>query len=170
MKKKTINQWMRSLHRDLGFFAVGLVIIYSLSGITLIYRNTDFLKTEKVMQKTLSSQMSATEVGAALKLKKMGVISENGEMINFENGTYNKVTGVASYTTQEVVSPLKQFINLHKRSSQSPFHWFGIAFGSILLFLVISSFWMFKPGSKMFKRGIILAVSGVAVALVLLFV
>ena len=170
MKKKTINQWMRSLHRDLGFFAVGLVIIYSLSGITLIYRNTDFLKTEKVMQRTLPLQMSAKEVGTVLKLKNMKIISEDAQVIEFANGTYNKVTGDASYTTQEVISPFKQFINLHKRSSQSPFHWFGIAFGSILLFLVISSFWMFKPGSKMFKRGIILAVSGVVVALVLLFV
>lgn len=36
---------IRSLHRDVGFFLVGLTLVYVLSGILLIYRDTGFLQT-----------------------------------------------------------------------------------------------------------------------------
>ncbi len=37
---------MRVIHRYLGFFLVGIMAVYSLSGIVLIFRDTDFLKQE----------------------------------------------------------------------------------------------------------------------------
>ena len=39
-EKKSINHFVRSLHRDIGFFVIGLTIIYSISGIVLTYRDT----------------------------------------------------------------------------------------------------------------------------------
>lgn len=44
----TIHYWIRSLHRDIGFFLVGLTLVYVLSGILLIYRDTGFLQTTPV--------------------------------------------------------------------------------------------------------------------------
>jgi len=40
--KKSINYYMRVLHRDIGFFIAGLLIIYALSGIVMIYRDTSY--------------------------------------------------------------------------------------------------------------------------------
>ncbi len=40
---KNLRYYMRFLHNNIGFFIVGLVIIYSLSGILQIYRDIDFL-------------------------------------------------------------------------------------------------------------------------------
>ncbi len=34
-KSKSFNYYMRTLHRDIGFFAFGLIVIYILSGIVL---------------------------------------------------------------------------------------------------------------------------------------
>jgi hypothetical protein len=36
--KKSFQHYVRSLHRDLGFITIGLVVVYSLSGIILIHR------------------------------------------------------------------------------------------------------------------------------------
>ena len=44
----TIHYWIRSLHRDIGFFLVGLTLVYVLSGILLIYRDTGFLQSTPV--------------------------------------------------------------------------------------------------------------------------
>ena len=41
-EKKSIHYYMRGLHRDIGFFLIGLTLIYSISGVLLIYRDTDF--------------------------------------------------------------------------------------------------------------------------------
>ena len=56
-KSKSFNYYMRSLHRDIGFFAFGLVVIYILSGIVLIYRDTDFLKREVTVERQLKPNM-----------------------------------------------------------------------------------------------------------------
>ena len=43
---------MRIYHRYLGFFLAGIMAIYSISGIIMIFRDTDFLKKEN--QKVLN--------------------------------------------------------------------------------------------------------------------
>ena len=47
MGNKSINFSIRIMHRYVGYFVFGLVIIYSLAGITLIFRDTEFMKKEK---------------------------------------------------------------------------------------------------------------------------
>jgi uncharacterized iron-regulated membrane protein len=37
---------MRIIHRYLGFFMAGIMVMYSVSGVVLVYRDTDFLKKE----------------------------------------------------------------------------------------------------------------------------
>ena len=41
---------MRVLHRYLGFFLAGIMAVYAISGVILIYRDTDFLKSEQVFE------------------------------------------------------------------------------------------------------------------------
>ena len=40
------NTRMRVIHRYLGFFLAGIMAVYALSGIVLVFRKTDFLKKE----------------------------------------------------------------------------------------------------------------------------
>ena len=37
----------RVWHRYLGFFLAGIMAVYAVSGVVMIFRNTDFLKQEK---------------------------------------------------------------------------------------------------------------------------
>ncbi len=159
---------MRSLHRDIGFFVIGLVIIYSLSGIVLIYRDTGFMKTEKLIERTLSPNMDASELGKVLYVREVKVLKEEGGIVYFQNGNYNKVTGEIKYSSKELPFILTKFNKLHKAPSRNVIHWVSLIFGILILFLAISSFWMYKPKTKMFRRGIFIAGIGVVIAVIIL--
>jgi len=168
--KKTFNQYARTLHRNIGFFIAGLVIIYSLSGIVLIYRDTNFLKREALVEKKLSSNLADAELGIALQLRNFKIEKTEGDIIYFQNGTYNKVTGEAAYSITELPPLIKRLTDLHKTPSKNIKHWSTIAFGVLLLLMAISSFWMFKPGTNFFRKGIFMASAGIVAAVILLLI
>ncbi len=54
---------MRVYHRYLGFFLAGIMAVYSISGIILIFRETDFLKKEKQITRQLNPGLKNEEIG-----------------------------------------------------------------------------------------------------------
>ncbi len=50
-KIKDTRSFMRVTHRYLGYFLAGIMAVYAVSGIILVYRDTDFLKSEKNMRR-----------------------------------------------------------------------------------------------------------------------
>jgi len=167
-EKKSIYHTIRILHRYIGFFLVGFVVIYASAGITLIYRDSDFLKGEKTVKMTLPANTEASALGQALRMREFKVLETEGDIIKFQGGTYNKATGVAEYTVKELVFPFNKLTNLHKTPSKNPFHWITLFFGAMMLFLAVSSFWMFKPQSKVYRNGIYTILAGFAFAIILL--
>ena len=47
MSNDNVRNSMRVYHRYLGYFLAGIMAVYSISGITLIFRDTAFLKIDK---------------------------------------------------------------------------------------------------------------------------
>jgi len=168
-KTNTIHQIMRGLHRDVGFFIIGLIFIFTLSGIVFIYRDLDFLKQETSIEKTIPPNIKSSNLGEALKIKNFKITKTEGEIIFFKEGSYNITTGKASYSSKELPFLIKKFGDIHKSNSKSPIHWFTTIFGVLLLFLAISSMWMYKRGTKLFRRGIIIASAGILFTLLLFF-
>lgn len=159
---------MRVLHRDIGFFIVGLIVIYSISGIVLTFRDTNFLKTERLVEQQLEPNLESSELGETLRMRGFRVESENAEMIDFGTGTYNKETGLASYSVYELPAILEKFNDLHKTMSSSAASPFTTILGFLLLFMAVSSLWMFKTASPHFKRGMVLTVAGILASVALL--
>jgi len=159
---------MRSLHRDIGFILIGLTIIYSLSGILLIYRDTGFLKKERQITLTVEPNMEPEDLGRTLRMRNFEIVRTDENRIVFNNGSYNKSTGVVEYTSTELPQWLSKINSLHKTSTRSPLHWLGIIYGILLFFMAISSLWMFKSGTGLFRRGITLAAGGAATVLIIL--
>ncbi|MFZ4726404.1 MAG: hypothetical protein ACOYMD_13290 [Paludibacter sp.] len=168
--KKSINYYMRSLHRDIGFFLVGLTVIYCISGVILIYRDTDFLRHDKLTEKKLPPNMDECELGKMLWKRDFKILKCEGNILYFQNGTYNKVSGVVKYNEKELPSFLSKFNRLHKSPSKNLVHWFTTIYGILLLFLAVSSFWMFNSKTKLFRRGIFIASIGIGAALILLLI
>lgn len=165
---RNLRYYMRFLHNNIGFLIVGLVIIYSLSGILQIYRDTDLLKHEVANVKTLAPDLPASNLKDALHFRELTVEKTQGNIVYFKNGTYNSLTGVANYTTKEWYGFIIPFTELHKTSSRGIAHYFTTIFGVLLLFMSVSAFWMFKPGTKLFSRGVYMTIAGAIASIILL--
>ena len=161
---------MRVIHRYLGFFLAGIMAVYSLSGIIMVFRNTDFLKNEKQITKQVKPNATAEELGKMLQIRELKIDKEEGNIVSFKNGTYDKSTGTANYKVKELPRFLDKMTHLHKAKSGDPLYFLNIFFGLSLLFFVISSFWMFMPNTSTFKKGMYFTIGGIVLTLILLFV
>ena len=167
MSKISTN--MRVYHRYLGFFLAGIMAIYSVSGIIMIFRDTDFLKQENQKVLTVATGLESHAVGAAIKIKNLKIKSDTLDVVTFENGTYNKTTGVAEFKVKELPYLLNKMTKMHKATNKDPLYYFNIFFGLSLFFFVISSFYMFMPGTTIFKKGMYFTLAGIALVLLMLF-
>ena len=170
MPNKPAHKKMRIIHRYLGFFLAGIMAMYAMSGIVLVFRNTDFLKKEVTIEETISAKITASELGRALHMNKLKVERQQEGIYYFKNGTYNSETGLAKYTKKELPYVLDRMTHLHKANTNDPLYFLNIFFGTALLFFVISSFWMFMPGSDIFRKGLYFVAAGIVLTLLLLFV
>lgn len=164
-----ISKNMRVYHRYLGFFLAGIMAIYSISGIIMIFRDTDFLKKENRKTLTVATGLKTHEVGPAIKIKNLKIKSDTLDIVTFENGTYNRTTGVADYKVKELPYLLNKMTKMHKATNKDPLYYLNICFGISLMFFVISSFYMFMPGTTIFKKGMYFTLAGIVLVLVMLF-
>ncbi|WP_317173192.1 PepSY domain-containing protein [Maribacter aquimaris] len=167
--KKSMNFYMRIVHRYLGFFLAGIMAVYAFSGIILIFRETDFLKSEQTIEKKVAVGLSSQALGKALHLKNLKVSNVEDNTQYFDNGTYNSLTGDVKYTSNELPAVLRKLNQLHKASTNQPLFWLNIFFGVSLFFFVVSSFFMFKPKTKTLKEGVYVSIVGVALTVLLVF-
>ena len=154
----------RVLHRYLGFFLAGIMMIYAVSGITLIFRNTDTFKQE--VQKGITEET----LGSALRIRDLKVIDNDGTILVFEQGAYNPETGEAKFTAKELPGWLDKLTHLHKATTNDPLYYFNMFFGASLFFFAVSAFFMFVPKSPIFKKGLWFTVGGIILAIIMLYV
>ena len=163
------NNTMRIYHRYLGYFLAGIMTVYAVSGVVLIFRDTAFLKSEMQNEKKLEPNLSPEALGKALRIRDFKIEHINGNIASFKQGTYNQETGVANYTTKELPFVLNKLTQLHKASTGQPLFFLNVFFGLSLLFFVVSSFWMFMPNTDIFRKGLYFVLAGVVLTLLLLF-
>ena len=161
---------MRVIHRYLGFFLAGIMAVYALRGVIMIFRDTDFLKHDKQITKQIKPNAQADELGKLLQMRDLKIDKEEGNTLYFKNGIYDKSTGTANYTVKELPYFVNKMTHLHKAKSADPLFFFNIFFGLSLFFFVISSFWMFMPSTSTFKKGMYFTIGGIVLTLILLFI
>ncbi len=168
-KIKDTRSFMRIVHRYLGYLMAGIMAVYAISGVILVYRDTDFLKKENHYEKIFDKNIDAKKLGEETKIKNLEIIETENGILYFKEGTYNSITGKADYTKKELPFVWDKMTKLHKAKSEQALSPLNTFFGICLLFFVISSFWMFPPKSKVFKRGIVFTAIGILIALLLTF-
>jgi len=171
MSSKTTSQnRMRIWHRYLGFFLAGIMAVYSLSGIVLIFRDTDFLKIEKQFNKKLEPGLSTEKLGKEIRIRDLEITSVSGSVKIFKTGNYDTLTGAVQYRTKKLPVIVEKLTHLHKANTNDPLFFLNIFFGTSLLFFVISSFWMFMPKTVIFKKGLYFTLAGIVLVLIMLWV
>ena len=167
--RKPLSTTMRILHRYIGFFLAGIMAVYALSGFVLIFRTTDYFKKVKQVEMQLAPSLTAEEVGKETRLRDLKFTAIDGDVQQFKQGTYNSKTGVVNYTSKELPFVLEKLTHLHKASTKDPLYYFNMFFAVSLLFFVASSFWMFRPSTKIFRKGIYYTIAGIVLMFILLY-
>ncbi|GGG31727.1 hypothetical protein GCM10011532_14000 [Christiangramia forsetii] len=144
--------------------------MYAISGIVLIFRNTDTFKIEETVEKKVATNLNEEQLGKTLKIKNFEIERTEGEIIYFEQGILDTSSGIAKYKVSQLPVILESFTKLHKANTNHPLYFLNIFFGLSLLFFVISAFWMFMPSTKIFRKGIFFTIGGIILTLILLFV
>lgn len=169
-KIKNTKTFMRIVHRYLGYFMAGMMAVYAVSGVLLVYRDTSFLKQEKKYEKVLAKNLDEKKLQKEIKIKGFEVEKTENGILYFKDGTYNSATGEAKYTKKELPFVLNKMTQLHKSQSKDTLSPLNTFFGISLFFFVISSFWMFNVKSKAFKRGMYYTAAGLVLAIILVFI
>ena len=169
-KIKPTQTLMRIIHRYLGFFLAGIMTVYAISGIVLIFRDSNILKQETTITKQIKKNAKPNELKDLLSIRRLKVEKKDKSTIVFNDGVYNLETGIAKYTVRELPYILNKMTHLHKSKSGDPLFFLNIFFGVSLLFFVLSSFWMFLPKTTIFKKGMYYTIAGIVLTLILLFV
>jgi len=162
-----MNNKMRIFHRYLGFFLSGIMAVYAISGIVMIFRETEFLKSEREVERQLAVDLPDAEVGSTLRIKDFKVERSEGSLIYFREGTYDKKTGLAKYKSKQLPYVIDKMTKLHKATTNRPLYFLNIFFGVALLFFVLSAFWMFMPKTEVFRKGLYFALGGIVLTLIL---
>src|ERR1700759_3346186 len=168
MANGNVNSKLRIYHRYLGYFLAGIMAVYATSGFIMIFRDTDFLKSDKQIEKQLRPNIKTEDLGRELRMRDFKVEKEEGDIIRFEQGTYNKSTGMAKYTSKEWPFFIEKLTRLHKADTNSPLFFLNVFFALSLLFFVLSAFWMFLPKTTIFKKGLYFTIAGVVLTIILI--
>jgi len=182
MKFWTSIKWrklLRSLHRDLGYFFVGLTCIYAVSGLILNYKieGKDPAFKEVITNKKLDRHISVSALKKNWKLwlpdapkctrvipiKKLFRIYVKGGL-----GEYNPQTGKLTLTVYKE-KPIIKFINNIHYNQGKRFTWLANFFAISMLFFAISGIIIVKGKMGFKKRGVWIMIGGILVPLLVYF-
>lgn len=173
---------IRSIHRDLGYFYIGLIISFSFSGILQNHRDAwkpeKYTVTEKSVQiKPLLidkiEEDQAKQMGEALGIQdkfRKAMIKKGELKISYENHDLeiDLATGKGSIVAYAKTPFISQMHYLHKSTSNWWIYYSDI-FGISLIIMAISGALMIEKGKNTFRiRGWKLAVAGLIFPLVII--
>ena len=172
--KKRWRGWLRSLHRDFGYLAVGFTIIYAVSGLAINHLK-DWDPNFHATEKTLSIAPIPVETPDAEAVKRVTDATGTGApddvfragdeiRLAYSNGT--QVTVVGDQVTVQARSPrffLRVANWLHYNRGKKAWTYVADIYAVMLLYLALSGLFMIKGKLGLKWRGTILVALGVAV-------
>lgn len=184
---RSFSSTIRALHRDLGYFVIGLTLIYAITGIILSGRGlawfTQEFKDELVMQKAINKKdFNSSFVNEILKgnvseifdedsyeiIKKrlhLKLVKEEQNIFHYKawkslKVKYNSSSGKTLVSYKGYPLAVEIFVDAHKASHESAWFYLAIIYSLILSFLAISSFWMMKGKNGFKRRGVYFMLAG----------
>lgn len=177
------QQKIRNLHRDLGYFYVGLIISFAFSGILMNHREmwhpekytveTKAVDVTPLDESKLSPQF-AENLAQQLKIKdkiRRSSVKDGKFKISFENNDVeiDIATGKGEVVSFHKTPFISHAMKLHKNTSNWWIYYSDI-FGISLITIALTGVFMIKYGKFTFAaRGWKLALAGIAFPLLFLF-
>ena len=186
MKRKTLRRWNNAIHRDIGYLAVGLTIIYALSGIIMNhFKSGDFLHPD-YSKRYEDFQVQLPETGNVDKTYVIKILEQVGEEENYKshvmgNGYvqiflhsgYLYVDLTNGEAQQEIKSPrylLKEFNLLHYNNIKKWFTWFSDVYAAALIVLAITGLFILRGENGILRRGAWLTAAGIIIPAIIILI
>ncbi len=171
--RKRWRAWLRAIHRDIGYLAVGFTLIYALSGIAMNHID-DWDPSFHATEKTLTIEPvadDATDDEAVAKITRATGLGSPADVyragdevrLSYEDGT--KVTAIAgTVTVQQRTDRLffRVAVWLHATRGKKAWKYISDVYAVLLLYLAISGLFMIKGRLGLKWRGTTLVAIGVA--------
>jgi len=175
-RKLNVRPWLRALHRDIGYFAVGLTIVYATSGLAVNHLkdwDPNFKQVNRTHQLALPLP-SDDDAAAKSALSTLGVrelpreiyrASDTQLDLVFDQRTFHVDTrsGVV-HEEGQAARPLLRVANwLHLNRGKKAWTYIADFYAVFLLFLALSGLFMIPGRKGLLGRGAIVALLGAAV-------
>jgi hypothetical protein len=172
--KKRWRAWLRAIHRDIGYLAVGFTVIYACSGIAMNHIddwNPSFDASERVVTITPIPDGATEAEAVALVTTASGTgtpddVYHAGDEVRLTYGDGTQVTAIGDkVTVQERSSRLffRIAVWLHATRGKAAWKYISDAYAVLLLYLAISGLFMIKGRLGLRWRGAVLVAVGIAV-------
>ncbi len=172
--KKRWRAWLRAIHRDVGYLAIGFTIIYAISGIAMNHIDDwdpSFDASERIVKITPVADDATDDQAVAVVLAVSGtgkpdeVLRAGDEVrLGYEDGT--QVTAIGDTVTIQQRSSRIFFrvaVWLHATRGKQAWKYISDVYAVLLLYLAISGLFMIKGRLGLKWRGMLLVTAGVAV-------
>lgn len=168
--------WLRALHRDAGYFIIGLTVIYALSGLAVNHIadwDPSFVQVERTHQ--VATPLPEDDEEAAAKVTSSLGVSEKPDDVYrpedtqldivFEKRTFhvNTETGKVVEEGQDPRFFFRLANWLHLNRGKKAWTIIADSYAVLLLFLALSGLFMIPGRKGLIGRGAIIAILGAAV-------
>ena len=174
--KKRWRAWLRAIHRDFGYVAVGFTVIYALSGLAINHIkdwDPNFTSTEKTLTiapipDDASDAEAVKRVTDATGTGTPDEIYRAGDEVRLSYASGTQVTAIGETVTvqaREARFFLRVANWLHYNRGKKAWTYVADVYAIMLLYLAISGIFMIKGRLGLRWRGAILISAGIAVPL-----
>lgn len=179
------RKWVRILHRDFGYVAAGLTVIYAISGVAVNHTNDwnpnysierSTLKIDPIPDSMLTSETLVTDilakVGEKGRLKSFFLPDSNTINIFVDGNTISVNLKKGEISQEKITSRavIRETNFLHLNSPKKIWTFVADLFAIVLAFLAISGLFMIKGKNGITGRGAWLTAIGVLIPLVFLVI
>lgn len=180
-KKIRWRQWLRALHRDFGYIAVGLTFIYALSGLAVNHLSEwdpNFVNYEREFQ--VEAPLPDDDARAAAIVLEAAQIDEEPvdvyrvtdeelEITLKDSSLYVSMPDGKVVEEGQQERPFLRVANwLHLNRGKKAWTWFADGYAIVLLFLASSGLFMLPGRKGLLGRGAILVALGVLIPVIYL--
>ena len=186
VKRKTLRRWNNALHRDIGYLAVGMTLVYAISGIILNhfkagdFKHPDYSTRSDVFRVDPPPGEKPDKAYVLAILEKIGeqdayksYVKGTGYLqIFIHNGTVyvdlNEGTAQLDKKIQRTI--LKEFNLLHYNNIKKWFTWFSDVYAVALIILSITGLFVLRGRNGILGRGAWLTAIGIIIPAIIMII
>jgi uncharacterized protein len=171
----TWRAWLRAIHRDVGYLAIGFTVIYAVSGLAqnhiddwgdISYKASERAFAIPAIADDVPDQVAIQRVADAANLGTPTSSLRAGDEIRLAYGDGSQVTAIGTQVTVQS-RERRAFIGLanwlHKARGKKAWKYISDAYALLLLYLAGSGIFMIKGRLGLKWRGTVIIAAGIAV-------